>query len=91
MQAEIDSDGAMEHRCSRHVSVGALVLAACALLAAVVGTVSVLASDLDDRSMRANSAHVLLVQDKLPDQVTVFAAYPAAITPISTVRTSPVE
>jgi negative regulator of sigma E activity len=61
----------MENRDFRHVSTGALLLVACALLAAVAGAVSVVASELEYRAVRTGATQIIRIQGKAADQHTI--------------------
>lgn len=62
----------MENGQFRHVSAGALILAACALLAACVGAVSVVASEIGHDTEKAGVLQTVRIQDKLSGKGRVF-------------------
>lgn len=81
----------MENGHFRHVSAGALLLAACALLAAVVGAASVVASELDYKAVKANAAHVLRIQGKWSGDAALFTAKQPAAAQMAAAATYPVD
>lgn len=81
----------MENGHFRHVSVGALLLAACALLAAVISAASVVASEVDYRAVKENAAQIMRIQGNWPDHATLGTLRRPAVTRLSAATAMPGE